>query len=504
MTQTVTDAMTRALRLSPLDNVAVMIEPAAPGDSVLGVVARDSVPFGHKMALLDVAAGQVLRKYGQPIGVATRPILAGEHVHSHNLAVGAGRLGAGAVAAAHGVAPPAGASFQGYLRADGQVGTRNCIAVMGSVNCAATVVRRIARRFEDALPPGVDAVVPLTHASGCGMAKSGEGIDTLERTLVGYARNPNFAGAVIIGLGCEVAQIAEMLERHGLTPGPLLRSFTIQDAGGTGAAIEQGTALVRELIEAVAPARRTTRPASDLVLGLQCGGSDGWSGVTANPALGAAADLLVAAGGTAFLSETPEIYGAEHLLLARAADPAVAAALGERIAWWEAHASRHGISLDNNPSPGNKAGGLTTIYEKSLGAVAKAGSAALSEVLLYGQPRSRNGLIFMDSPGYDPCSATGQIASGANLLAFTTGRGSVFGAQCVPCLKLASNAALAARMGEDIDVDCSPVLAGVPVAELGERIFRLLLEVASGRPTKSEAQGVGDYEFVPWQLGAWV
>lgn len=502
-----TQTTTRALRLSALDDVAVMIEPAAPGDDVLGVIARDAVPFGHKMALHDVAPGAVVRKYGQPIGIATQPILAGEHVHSHNLAVGQGRHAGGAVtagAAARGVASPVDATFQGYLRANGQVGTRNCIAVMGSVNCAATVVRRIARKFEDVAIPGIDAVVPLTHASGCGMAKSGEGIDTLERTLVGYARNPNFAGAVIIGLGCEVAQIGEMLERHGLAAGPLLKTYTIQDAGGTASAIEKGVALVQELIEEISTARRTTRPASDLVLGLQCGGSDGWSGVTANPALGAATDLLVAAGGTAFLSETPEIYGAEHLLLARAADPAVTAALEERIAWWEAHALRHGISLDNNPSPGNKAGGLTTIFEKSLGAVAKAGSAALSEVLLYGQPRSRNGLIFMDSPGYDPCSATGQIASGANLLAFTTGRGSVFGAQCVPCLKLASNAGLAMRMSEDIDIDCSPILSGMPVEELGQHIFRKLLDVASGKPTKSEAQGVGDYEFVPWQLGAWV
>lgn len=499
--------MTRALRLSPLDDVAVLIDPASVGDDVLGVTARDAVSFGHKLALHDVAAGQVVRKYGQPIGIATQAIRAGEHVHSHNLAVGEGRhAGAAVTAGVAGrlVAPPKDAFFEGYLRANGQVGTRNCIAVMGSVNCAATVVRRIARRFEDAAIPGIDAVVPLTHASGCGMAKSGEGIDTLERTLTGYARNPNFAGAVIIGLGCEVAQIGEMLERHGLAPGPLLKTYTIQDAGGTAPAIEHGIALVQELIEEISTARRSTRPASDLVLGLQCGGSDGWSGITANPALGAASDLLVAAGGTAFLSETPEIYGAEHLLLARAADPAVAAALEERIGWWEAHASRHGISLDNNPSPGNKAGGLTTIFEKSLGAVAKAGSAPLSEVLLYGQPRSRNGLIFMDSPGYDPCSATGQIASGANLLAFTTGRGSVFGAQCVPCLKLASNAALAGRMAEDIDVDCSPILEGMSVQELGERIFRQLLEVASGRPTKSEAQGVGDYEFVPWQLGAWV
>jgi altronate dehydratase len=466
----VTQTTTRALRLSALDDVAVMIEPAVPGDDVLGVIARDAVPFGHKMALHDVAPGSVVRKYGQPIGIATRPILAGEHVHSHNLAVGQGRHAGGAVtagAAARGVAAPVDATFQGYLRANGQVGTRNCIAVMGSVNCAATVVRRIARKFEDAAIPGIDAVVPLTHASGCGMAKSGEGIDTLERTLVGYARNPNFAGAVIIGLGCEVAQIGEMLERHGLAAGPLLKTYTIQDAGGTASAIEKGVALVQELIEEISTARRTVRPASDLVLGLQCGGSDGWSGVTANPALGAATDLLVAAGG-------------------RPSSPKRRRFMGRSICCWPARPILPWLLLWRSgsgggrlmpcvtgsasttiPPPGTRRG-LTTIFEKSLGAVAKAGSAALSEVLLYGQPRSRNGLIFMDSPGYDPCSATGQIASGANLLAFTTGRGSVFGAQCVPCLKLASNAQLAMRMGEDIDIDCSPILSGMSVEELGK------------------------------------
>jgi altronate dehydratase len=399
----VTQTTTRALRLSALDDVAVMIEPAVPGDDVLGVIARDAVPFGHKMALHDVAPGSVVRKYGQPIGIATRPILAGEHVHSHNLAVGQGRHAGGAVtagAAARGVAAPVDATFQGYLRANGQVGTRNCIAVMGSVNCAATVVRRIARKFEDAAIPGIDAVVPLTHASGCGMAKSGEGIDTLERTLVGYARNPNFAGAVIIGLGCEVAQIGEMLERHGLAAGPLLKTYTIQDAGGTASAIEKGVALVQELIEEISTARRTVRPASDLVLGLQCGGSDGWSGVTANPALGAATDLLVAAG-TAFLSETPEIYGAEHLLLARAAD------LPWLLLWRSGSGGGRLMpcvtgSASTTIPPREQGGGLTTIFEKSLGAVAKAGSAALSEVLLYGQPRSRNGLIFMDRRGMIP------------------------------------------------------------------------------------------------------
>ena len=495
----------RALRLSDQDDVAVMIDPAPRGSEILGVIARDEVPGGHKIAMRPVAAGALVRKYGQVIGVATRDIAAGEHVHSHNLAVGEHREQASAPAPAP-EARAAGeqAFFDGYLRESGGVGTRNVIGIIASVNCSATVVRRIARRFEEGLPPGVDAVAPFTHSSGCGMSRSGEGFETLERTLTGYARNPNFGGILFVGLGCEVAQVGDMLARHGLAPGPRLRTLTIQDAGGTAEAIERGTAIVSELIEEAATDRRTRRPAADLVLGLQCGGSDGWSGVTANPALGVATDLLVAAGGTAFLSETPEIYGAEHLLLARAVSPAVAGALRERITWWEAYAARNGASLDNNPSPGNKAGGLTTIFEKSLGAIAKAGSAPMADVLLYGEQRRTNGLVFMDSPGYDPCSATGQIASGATLLAFTTGRGSVFGAQPTPCLKLASNATLARAMADDIDIDCSIVLEGTSVAQAGAMIFAAMLATASGRPTRSEALGVGDFEFVPWQLGAWM
>lgn len=497
----------RALRLSDLDDVAVMIEPAPRGSQILGVTALDDIPAGHKMALRPVSAGSLLHKYGQVIGVAMRNIAAGEHVHSHNLALGEHRLQDSPAEPVAGT-KPAGqevtAFFDGYLRESGQVGTRNVIGIIASVNCSATVVRRIARRFEEGLPPGIDAVAPFTHSSGCGMSRTGEGFETLERTLTGYARNPNFGGVLFVGLGCEVAQIDDMLVRHGLKPGPRLRTLTIQDAGGTAEAIERGSAIVAELIEEAATDRRTRRPAADLVLGLQCGGSDGWSGVTANPALGAATDMLVAAGGTAFLSETPEIYGAEHLLLARAVSPAVAQALRDRIAWWEDYAARNGASLDNNPSPGNKAGGLTTIFEKSLGAIAKAGSSPMSDVLLYAQQRRGNGLIFMDSPGYDPCSATGQIASGANLLAFTTGRGSVFGAQPTPCLKLASNAALARAMADDVDIDCSPVLEGMTIAQAGAMIFETMLATASGRPTKSEALGVGNFEFVPWQLGAWM
>jgi altronate dehydratase len=499
--------MKRALHLVDRDDVVILVEPAEAGDEVQNIRARDPLAVGHKMAIRAIPAGAPVHKYGQIIGLATRDIFAGEHVHSHNLAIGDIHAREPGAALSKSTTTPAKrepASFEGYRRADGRVGTRNAIGIIASVNCSATVVRRIARRFEDNLPAGVDAVVPITHSSGCGMSRSGVGFDTLDRTLAGYARHPNFGAVLLIGLGCEVTQIDDMLSRHGLAPGERLRTLTIQDAGGTAEAIERGSAIVADLIETVSNDRRLSQPIAGLVLGLQCGGSDGWSGVTANPSLGAAADLLVAAGATVILSETPEIFGAEHLLLARATSRNVADALSARIDWWQAHASQHQVSLDNNPSPGNKAGGLTTIFEKSLGAVAKAGSSPLSDVIGYAEPCRTHGLVFMDSPGYDPCSATGQIASGANLLAFTTGRGSVFGTQLAPCLKLASNAELARSMANDIDVDCSAVLDGSSILEMGEIIYDALIAAASGRPTKSEALGIGDFEFVPWQLGAWL
>ena len=498
-----------ALRIAADDDVAVLTSAIAPGETVLGVTVLHPVPAGHKLALRDLAAGEPVRKYGQVIGQASQFIPAGAHVHSHNLTVG-GRPHTPSSSLAATIAAPVArpspdkTAFEGYRRADGQVGTRNVIGIIASVNCAATAVRRIARRFEQDLPGSIDGVAPFTHSSGCGMANSGDGFAVLERTLAGYARHPNFGGVLMLGLGCEVAQIDALLDRHGLNIGPRLRTLTIQDAGGTAAAINQGTTIVQELIEEAAADHRQTCPVSDLVLGLQCGGSDGWSGVTANPALGVATDLLIAAGGSAYLSETPEIYGAEHLLMARAADPTVIRALQDRIAWWESYAARNGASLDNNPSPGNKAGGLTTIFEKSLGAIAKAGSSPLVDILLYGEPRRKHGLSFMDSPGYDPCSATGQIASGANVLAFTTGRGSVFGSQPAPCLKLASNAALAKKMADDIDMDCSPILDGMSLEDAGALIYDRILSTASGAPTRSEIIGVGDFEFVPWQLGAWM
>lgn len=499
--------MTRALTLNPVDDVAIVLDSLEPGAVVesLNLRAVEAIPAGHKIARHAIAAGAVVRKYGQVIGEALTDIPAGAHVHTHNLAMSEARTGAAIGVDAQAPQALAGATFEGFVRADGSVGTRNYIGVLTSVNCSATVARRIADAFPDStLPDGVDGVVAFTHQGGCGGSSLSVDTAVLQRTMAGYARHPNFAAILVVGLGCEANQIPDWLAREGLEPNPGLRTLTIQEAGGASRAIEAGVAVVREMVAEAAAARRQTVPAAHLTVGLQCGGSDGWSGVTANPALGAAVDLLVAHGGRAMLSETPEIWGAEHLLLRRATSPEVADRLLARLDWWRAYADRHGMELNNNPSPGNLAGGLTTILEKSLGAVAKSGATPLNDVIGYAQPVTAPGLSFMDSPGYDPCSATGQIASGANLLAFTTGRGSVFGAKPAPSIKLASNARLASWMDEDIDIDASPVLDGVSLAAMGEIIFARMLAVASGEPSKSEALGIGDNEFVPWQVGGYL
>ena len=501
-------AAARILTMHPGDNVGLCLKPVAAGDALPGGgLAAEPVVPGHKIALRPVAAGEPLLKYGQVIGVATAAIAPGQHVHVHNVSADAGGL-RGALGTGRNLEPlpPRNASFRGYRRASGRVGTRNYVGVLTSVNCSATVARAIAASFPDAMfadGTAVDGVVALTHTTGCGMTPSSEGTDNLRRTLRGYLRHPNFGAVLVIGLGCEMMQLSGFVdEDEAAREGLILRTLTIQDEGGTLKSIEAGRAIVREMIAAIGTLRRTEVSAEHLVLGLQCGGSDGWSGVTANPALGRAADLLVAAGGTAILSETPEIYGAEQLLFARAESDAVREALQERLDWWADYVARNGAELNNNPSPGNIAGGLTTILEKSLGAVAKSGTSPLRGVYHYGEAIDRPGFVFMDSPGYDPCSATGQIAAGANVLAFTTGRGSVFGSKPAPCIKLASNRAMAERMAEDMDIDCSPVLGGTTLDEMGGAIFDLILRTASGEKSKSEQLGLGDLEFVPWQMGA--
>jgi len=495
------------IRLHPSDKVVVAPQRVPQGASVPGepVVAAEAIPFGHKMATRAIAAGEPVLKYGQVIGAATRDIAAGTHVHLHNLATSDERLAAEARAARP--SPEAPRSFMGYRRADGRVGVRNYVAVLTSVNCSATVARMIADQAERSGLlegfPNVDGVVPITHTSGCGMADQGEGFDLLRRTLWGAAANPNFGAILLVGLGCEVVQVGRFAKDYSLAGRPDFQAFTIQDVGGTRKAVEQGLERLKTLLPIADAARRTETPAGELVLGLQCGGSDAWSGVTSNPALGNAADRLTALGGTVILSETPEIYGAEHLLYARATDSDVSAKLRARLDWWERYTARHGAQMNNNPSPGNKAGGLTTILEKSLGAVAKSGTSALTDVIEYAAPLKTRGLVFMDSPGFDPCSATGQVASGATMIAFTTGRGSAFGCKPSPSIKLSSNTEIYRRMRDDIDLDCGSIAEGqATVAQKGAEILDYLLEVASGRQSKSEALGYGVAEFVPWILGA--
>jgi altronate hydrolase len=505
----------RCLQLHPGDEVAVAAQDVQRGATVLvggnTVHVRDRVPAGHKLATKDVAAGAPVHKYGQVIGIASRDIASGEHVHTHNLAFAEGErdyaFGQDRKEAAL-VPPELRATFQGFVRPDGRVATRNYIGVITSVNCSATVARMIAAQFAPGLGlleqyPNVDGVVALTHGSGCGMAGSGEGFDLLRRVLSGYAAHPNFAGLVVLGLGCEVNQVRALTEGFDLPETTPVAAMTIQGSGGTRATVRQATERVVEMAAEADKVRRSTVRASELVLGLECGGSDGYSGITANPALGAAADLLVANGGTAILGETPEIYGAEHLLTRRAESPEVAEGLLERIHWWEEYVSRCGASLDNNPSPGNKEGGLTTILEKSLGAVAKGGTSNLCAVYEYAEPVRSKGFVFMDTPGYDPVSVTGMVAGGANVVCFTTGRGSVFGSKPAPCIKLATNTDTYERMTDDMDVNCGVVLDGTKsVQEVGRDIFDLVLAVASGQTTKSEELGFGDEEFTPWQLGA--
>lgn len=502
-----TSPQARLLAMHPADNVALCLDPVAAGQAIApGITASSAVPAGHKIAIGAIAEGAPLRKYGQVIGLAAAAIAPGDHVHVHNVSADVGAQRSAAAPALTPALQARRATFQGYRRASGKVGTRNYIGVLTSVNCSANVARAIAAAFPDAMFEGtgaVDGVVALTHTTGCGLTPQSEGTANLQRTLAGYLAHPNFAAVLVVGLGCEMMQIAGFAdEAEAARQGICLRTLTIQEEGGTRAAIEAGRAIIREMIARAEGTRREEVSAQHLVLGLQCGGSDGWSGVTANPALGRAADLLVAAGGTVILSETPEIYGAEQLLFARAENDAVRAALQERLDWWADYVARHGAELNNNPSPGNIAGGLTTILEKSLGAVAKSGSSPLRGVYRYGEPIMQAGLVFMDSPGYDPCSATGQMAAGANILAFTTGRGSVFGSKPAPCIKLASNRAIARRMAEDMDIDCSPVLDGISLDAMGEAIFELLLRTASGQKSKSEMLGLGDLEFVPWQMGA--
>jgi len=497
------------IRLNPADDV-VIARAELPEGTLLaregGVRVATRIPAGHKVATRDIRKGDPVRRYNQIIGFATRDIRAGEHVHVHNLGMGDFERDYAFCADLKPVEyVQAPATFQGIVRADGRVATRNYIGILTSVNCSATVARMIADHFRNNLAdyPNVDGVVALTHKTGCGMASEGEGMDLLRRTLTGYARHPNFYAVLAIGLGCEANQVKVWVDRSNLRVADKLQAFTIQEKGGTTKSVRDGIARVKELLPDANRIERRPVPASHLILGLECGGSDGYSGVSANPALGAAADLVVRHGGTAILSETPEIYGAEHLLTRRAVSREVGEKLIARIRWWEDYTRRNRGEMNNNPSPGNKAGGLTTILEKSLGAAAKGGTTNLVDVYEYAQTVTAKGFVFMDTPGYDPVSVTGLVAGGANVVCFTTGRGSVFGCKPVPSLKLATNTPLYRHMEDDMDINCGTIVDGEEsVEQAGERIFRLILETASGKRTKSELLGFGEDEFAPWVVGA--
>jgi altronate hydrolase len=501
------------LRLNPNDDVVIAAKPIKAGVLVEAenVTTRMDIPPGHKLAVRNVAKGQPVRRYDQIIGFATQDIHAGDHVHTHNLvfemfardyAVGTNLKPTAAVKEA--------ATFMGVKRTTGinkgKVATRNYIGVVSTVNCSASVSKFVAEHFtKEKLSqfPNVDGVVPITHSSGCGMDDAGAGIDVLRKTIAGYCRHPNFAGVVIIGLGCEGNQMDSLFMAEQMEESDLLKPLIIQTSGGTRKTVDAAIKAVQEMLPAANQFTREILPVSHITIGLQCGGSDGYSGITANPALGAACDLLVAHGGTVILSETPEIYGAEHLLTRRAVSQAVADKLIARIRWWEDYTAKNNGSMDNNPSPGNKAGGLTTILEKSLGAVAKGGTTNLIDVFEYADQVTAKGFVFMDTPGYDPVSATGQVAGGANMICFTTGRGSVYGCKPSPSLKLATNTAMFQRLAEDMDINCGDIVDGTSTVQAkGQEIFELILKAASGEQTKSEALGIGNDEFVPWQLGA--
>lgn len=503
-----------AILLHEGDNICVATRGVSRGDAISAgerlVDVAEDIRLGHKIAVRPIVKGEAVYKYGQIIGFAASDIEPGQWVHGHNLSVGEFNRD---YAVASNVPPEPlpikDRTFLGYRRPNGKAGTRNYLAVISTVNCSASVSKYVSRRLDETVLrdfPNVDGILALTHHGGCGLQFGGENHQMLNRVLGGIAKHPNVGGYILIGLGCETAAMGHLMEQEHLiqlTAAPPKRPpvLNIQDCGGTQKTVEAACRMAAEMLPQINDVRREPIPASEIILGTECGGSDGNSGITANPAVGVASDLLVACGGTAILAETSEIYGAEQLLTRRARTPQVAEKLLERIRWWEWYAGVFGAELDNNPSPGNKEGGLTTIYEKSLGAVMKGGSTALNDVYRYAEPVTAKGLVVMDTPGFDPPSVTGMVAGGANVVVFTTGRGSCFGCKPVPSIKIATNTPMYERMIDDMDIDAGVVLSGTKVEDVGHIIFEEILAVASGKKPKSEAHGIGEEEFVPWNIG---
>jgi len=506
--------ISKTLQLHPSDDVLIARTQLVGGTTTNDITIRGLIPAGHKVSIRAINTGEPIRRYNQIIGFASKSIASGEHVHTHNLNIGANKGDFErdyAFSADLKVKEKIKKStFMGIKRSDGRVATRNYIGILSTVNCSATAARAIADNFSKSTNPSslssfpnVDGVVALTHGTGCGMDTEGMGMQVLRRTLAGYARHPNFAAVLVVGLGCEANQINTFLKSSHLNEGDTLRVFNIQDTGGTIKTVAKGIELVNAMLPKANEIKRESCDLSHITVGLQCGGSDGYSGISANPALGAAVDLLVAHGGTAILSETPEIYGAEHLLTRRAVNKSVGEKLIKRIKWWEHYTKINQGEMNNNPSPGNKAGGLTTILEKSLGAVAKGGTSNLEAVYEYAETVDSHGFVYMDTPGYDPVSATGQVAGGANIICFTTGRGSAYGCAPSPSLKISTNTALWKKQEDDIDINCGNIIDGeATVSEMGQQIFNQIIATASGEKSKSEKHGYGQSEFVPWQVGA--
>lgn len=504
------------LRLHSADNLAVATQHLSSGTDVsaddMQLRTAAEIPAGHKVALREIQVGAPVVKFGQAIGYASEPIAVGDWIHVHN--VQASKPGQEYEFGTEIHEPPSAAprTFEGFRRDDGRCGTRNYIAIASTVNCSATTARYVAQelsRTDLANYANIDGIVPLVHKAGCAMAFGDGDHHQLNRTLAGFARHPNVAACLVLGLGCETAQAGYLEEQHGLVQlegapsggerAPMV--LNIQEMGGIRRTVDRAAGVLRDLLPMANDVRREPIPVSKLKVALECGGSDGNSGITANPAVGVAADMLAAQGGTAILSETPEMYGAEHLLTRRAISREVGERLLERIRWWEDYASRNDVTIDNNPSVGNKKGGLTTIYEKSLGAIAKGGTSPLRAVYRYAEPVTERGFVIMDSPGFDPASVTGKVAGGAQVVVFTTGRGSCFGCKPSPTIKVSTNTAMFERMSDDMDLNAGTILEGESVQSVGEQIFERIIATASGAPTLSEAQGIGDEEFCPWLPG---
>jgi altronate hydrolase len=478
-------------------------------NSLQNITLKTDIPRGHKVATKNIPRGTPVIKYGMPIGLANQDIQIGEHVHVHNISFSEfipinDEL---TKPRSHALASlsPRSTTFSGYKRRNGTTGVRNYIVVMADVNCSATVAKEIALNFRNTLNRSdIDGVVPVTYSGGCAHSPNTYAHEIQARTLSGWLEHPNVVAALCIGLGCETMnwkRISAHLTESDALYLPI-ENFNITEVGGTKAAIQRGINWIRNCLEVLPKFERTMCPVSELRIGTNCGGSDAFSGMTANPALGLASDAIVNLGGTSVFAEIPECYGAETTyLFPRIKSQQHKEKLKNVLNFWNDYYSRHRVLADNNLAAGNISGGISTILEKSLGAIAKSGSSEISAVIDYGERIKESGLVLMNTPGYDPASVTGLVAGGCNMIAFTTGRGSTFGCSIAPTLKIATNSAIFEKMSDDMDINAGSILDGKALSDVGEEIYETLLKCASGQQTKSEANRIGWEEFVPWSVG---